>query len=568
MTGNAPNDHVQMQDAHGDDDKVVWEKVPILSYAPTIGEYLEPLVDSTMHAIILGRSKRDHERYQHTGLIDLGMICEHQSEGEDYHGYRVLLDAEFPHVIFICGKRGSGKSYTLGVIAEELARARIGIGTVVVDPIGIFWAMKLKNQSQREVEELSAWGLTPQQFDNVNILTPIGFYEELQDTVDGPFSIGVSDLTPEDWCLVFGIDRFKAQGLLIGDAIEKIKRGYRGTFNGKTINVPARRRNYSIGDIIQCIEHDIDITSKESGYAQATRRSIVARFKASARWGIFSTEGTPIHKISRRDEVTVIDVSHPKLEDDMRALIVGILARKILEARIGMARHEEAVKLGVDVTAKPRSYGVGVPRGRSIPVTWLVVDEVHMLIPHVVKTSASEALIEYAKLGRKPGCALVLATQRPAATSDEILSQVDTIIAHTLALEDDIAALRRRIPAKLPGTIADSDFIRGLPAGVGLVADQHTQQRSMLIRVRPRLTHHGGREATPVRKLQEPVGLVRAGTRALIKPKHLYDISSAVLKPVVDVTERLRRAIPAEVPSKLALEEGISRTSASVQRKF
>jgi DNA helicase HerA-like ATPase len=54
------------------------------------------------------------------------------SEGE-----AVGLDLGGPHAALVVGKRGSGKSYTLGVLAEELARAD-GLAPVVLDPMGEF----------------------------------------------------------------------------------------------------------------------------------------------------------------------------------------------------------------------------------------------------------------------------------------------------------------------------------------------------------------------------------------------------------------------------------------------
>ncbi|WP_135820426.1 ATP-binding protein [Halostella litorea] len=47
------------------------------------------------------------------------------------------LDVDGPHAALVVGKRGYGKSYTLGVLAEELARTR-GVAPVVVDPMGVF----------------------------------------------------------------------------------------------------------------------------------------------------------------------------------------------------------------------------------------------------------------------------------------------------------------------------------------------------------------------------------------------------------------------------------------------
>jgi len=52
-------------------------------------------------------------------------------------GARVGVDVAGPHAGVVVGKRGSGKSYTLGVLAEELA-ATPGVAPVVVDPMGAF----------------------------------------------------------------------------------------------------------------------------------------------------------------------------------------------------------------------------------------------------------------------------------------------------------------------------------------------------------------------------------------------------------------------------------------------
>ncbi|MFB6270164.1 MAG: ATP-binding protein [Halobacterium sp.] len=52
-------------------------------------------------------------------------------------GAPVGFDVSGPHAGVVVGKRGSGKSYTLGVLAEGLAEAR-GVAPVVVDPMGAF----------------------------------------------------------------------------------------------------------------------------------------------------------------------------------------------------------------------------------------------------------------------------------------------------------------------------------------------------------------------------------------------------------------------------------------------
>lgn len=73
-----------------------------------------------MHEIIVGRRPDDLEKYGKEGT---GYIGKHivGKEDEAHLTNKILLDFLRPHVILICGKRGSGKSYTGGVIAEEIA---------------------------------------------------------------------------------------------------------------------------------------------------------------------------------------------------------------------------------------------------------------------------------------------------------------------------------------------------------------------------------------------------------------------------------------------------------------
>ena len=63
----------------------------------------------------------------------------------------VYIDASKSRPILICGKRGSGKSYTLGVIAEEICSLdRENVVPLIVDPMGIYWCMCEPNSPQRE----------------------------------------------------------------------------------------------------------------------------------------------------------------------------------------------------------------------------------------------------------------------------------------------------------------------------------------------------------------------------------------------------------------------------------
>ncbi len=74
------------------------------------------------------------------------------------------------HAVLVCGKRGSGKSYTLGVIVEELlSAAGQEIIPILVDPMGVYHTMVQANDAQHDT--LFEWGLSAKGF-SVRLLVP------------------------------------------------------------------------------------------------------------------------------------------------------------------------------------------------------------------------------------------------------------------------------------------------------------------------------------------------------------------------------------------------------------
>ncbi|MHA1268698.1 MAG: ATP-binding protein [Candidatus Helarchaeota archaeon] len=474
-----------------------WKHDLFGDYTPIINDELNIYVDESNNVGILGRSPSFHKRIGNKGLLYIGKVAEKPEDSLGHFGRDIYLDCVKPHVIFICGHRGSGKSYTMGVIAEELAKTNIGIGTIIVDPMGIFWSMKFGNWIKKEVDILKKWDLKPESYaEKVKIFVPLGFYNSCSEaTRDEAFSLLPSELTADDWCYTFGIDRFSPRGILIEKAINQVREGYIDEFG---IPVPRLGDYFTISDLIDCINESRLLTSKSQGFDIRTRRAVISRLEIARDWGIFSNTGTKLNDISVPNQISVIDVSF--LDEGLRSLIIGILARKILKERLKISRRLEAAK--VDGSAQTE---IGI---NEIPVTWLLIDEAHLLIPSSGKTAASEPLIQYAKLGRKPGCGLILVTQQPAATNSQILSQLDILLSHLLTYKSDITALVSRIPGEIPKDIDRSSFFRNMAVGSGLLADESiSTSRCFVIHVRPRSSQHAGRESLPriIEAMEQPV---------------------------------------------------------------
>jgi hypothetical protein len=439
------------------------------------------LSDNEKKAVFIGRKASVFANYKFEGGLHVGKVKEKEFEDWD-----VYLDSLNPHVVFVCGARGSGKSYVLGVIAEELAEKNKNVGIIVVDPIGVFWSMRFPNKDQKEIEKLKEWGLDAKGLNNVKVFIPEGMKGQVpKSTYDAGFSIKPSLLTSEDWALTFGVDRFSVSGLLLDKVLKKVEKGYK-KIEGNT-RVPPKGANYSLDDLIECLETDSELNSKDKGYKPDSIRAIVSRFEAAKSWGIFHEKGTALGELSREGQLTILDTSF--LEDNVTALVIGILSRRLLAARKISTRKEAANKF--------KSLSMNELLELEIPPTWLFIDEAHTLIPSGNEiTAATQGLIEYVKQGRRPGLSVVFATQQPSAINTKVLSQLDIIITHKLIFDDDIKAVFKRTPTIIPRKYRAPNFIKTLPVGVALTGDRREEtSRAFVMAIRPRKSQHEGRDA-------------------------------------------------------------------------
>ena len=154
--------------------------------------------------VVIGRNESDMKKFGTRGTILLGKQYVKMGRTTSLSN-QVLLEIAKAHVMFVCGKRGSGKSYTMGVIAEGMANIEKEIAErlsiIMLDTMGVYWTMKYPNKKDELL--LNDWGLKGKPL-NVKIYTPIKFFEENKKKgipTDEPFSIKASDLSAADWCL-------------------------------------------------------------------------------------------------------------------------------------------------------------------------------------------------------------------------------------------------------------------------------------------------------------------------------------------------------------------------------
>jgi hypothetical protein len=412
--------------------------------------------------IVVGRDPTDLKKYGKKGCIFLGKHV--VGKGRDFHLTNpILMDVLRPHIVLIVGKRGSGKSYTSAVIAEEITmlpdEVKQNLSCLMIDTMGIFWSMK--NPNDKDLLLLNDWGLKPKGFDVQNIV-PVGlteFYEKAGISYDGTFSIRPSELSAADWALTFSIDIFDSLGILLERVIKKLG------------------GDYSIDDIIEEIEDDNRSEEKD-------KLALENRFMAAKGWGIFSENATPIENILKPGVTTVLDVSLQ--EWNVRNLMVGILAREAYQARVSARREEEIAIMGGEEVKK-------------VPMTWIMIDEVHNFIPDKGETAATHSMLTLIKQGRQPGISLVLITQRPNKLHEDAIAQADMVISHRLTAKPDLDALSAIMQTYLLFDIKRSISFLPKTKGSAVILDDNSE-RLFNVQIRPRISWHAGESPLAIKE--------------------------------------------------------------------
>jgi len=424
-----------------------------------------------VYDIVIGRSESDRKKFGTKGTIFLGKQYITMGQTTSLSN-PVYMDVSRSHVVFICGKRGSGKSYTMGVITEGMSdlppEIKENISVVMLDTMGIYWTMKYPNHKDEDL--LKQWGLEAKSLD-IHIYTPIGFYKQYKEKgipTDFPFAIEPKDLSPTDWCTTFQISPLSPVGIYIE----------------KVITIVASQRT-TFG-----IEHIIDYIRNDKTTNSDTKDGALNRFEIANSWGLFAEKGTPLSQLVAGGQVSVIDVScyvTSSGSSEIRALVIGLISQKLFLERM-VARIGEEYEA---VTESVHYFGMEEKKKKEMPLVWLIVDEAHEFLPKDGSTAASQPLITILREGRQPGISLILASQQPGKIHTDVMTQSDIFISHRITAKVDVDALSMLMQSYMREGLDKA--IDALPSdkGSALVFDD-TNERMHPILVRPRLTWHGG----------------------------------------------------------------------------
>jgi hypothetical protein len=429
--------------------------------------------------IVVGRGASDKKDFGDKGLILLGKGYVRMGQYTSLSN-KIFMDVARSHVILVAGKRGSGKSYTLGVITEELSNlpkeVSQNIASLIFDTMGIYWTMKFPNEKDKEL--LQEWGLKPKSLP-VKIFVPFGHYDSYIEKgipADEKFALDVMELNSEDWIVTFGLSITNPISVLIERTLIKLKE---------------EQEKFDIKDIV-------DNLTKDEKTSEEIKNAAMGLFEAANTWGIFAgkTENsTQVRDLINAGITSVLDLSVYSSVGafNVRALVISLISRKIFNQRMEARKKEEvkSISKGFDF--------MSLSEKKETPLVWLFIDEGHEFLPKDGKTIATDALIQLLREGRQPGISVVLATQQPGKIHTDVMTQSDIVISHRVTSQQDLEALNYIMQSYLlEGIKKNMDDLPSLK-GSAIILDDNSE-RIYPMRMRPRFTWHGGEAPTSVEK--------------------------------------------------------------------
>jgi hypothetical protein len=413
------------------------------------------------------------------GDVYIGML-----DGQDI---KVNLDANnlVQKHCSILAKTGSGKSYTGGVIIEELLDKDVPL--LIIDPHGEYATLKYPNDDKPEA--LQRFGIEPRGYaDKVTVYTPAN--KTLNPGADKLFRLNGINLSTKDLRQLFPDERAQNQSGILFEAISKLKE---------------ERDTYTIDDIIYEVGQD----------KSKVKWNVINMLESLNETGILSDNATTVYDLVREGHASIIDMKG--VNPDLQQMIVAKLGSELFEAR----------KLN------------------EVPPCMLVIEEAHNYCPEkgFDKTVSTDILRTIASEGRKFGLGLMVVSQRPARVDKNILSQCSTQIIMKVTNPNDLKAISKGLENMSSNVEED---IKRLSPGVAMIVSNYIE-RPIHVIIRTRKSKHGGASVPVVQtsfieKIRDPpaerkktvTGMRGIGSLLKIKPE---EIKKAAKKEKIEPLE-------------------------------
>jgi len=305
-------------------------------------------------------------------------------------GAPVAIDFDRPHAGLVVGKRGYGKSYTLGVVAEAAARTR-AVAPVVVDPMGVFGGLAAGSDDADPVPA----------------------------RVVAEPTVRADAIPPERWPALVGVDADDPVGALVWHAAST------------SATLPEMRATVA--------DADAD---------PGTARAAANRLRRAAAWGVFDPDGLDARALAG-SEATVLDCSG--LDDAPANAVVAGAAAALYRGRVGgdAAGGEPALtRLPWLIVDEAHVFFSGVAnaplnriltRGRAPGVSLVAATQRPSALPDVAVSQSDLRIVHRLTAGPDLDA---LAAADPAYLDGDPAEMMPTAPGEALVIDDTAEAVR------------------------------------------------------------------------------------------------------------------------------
>jgi len=375
----------------------------------------------------------------------------------------LLVDLNAPHIIFVCGKMGYGKGYIIGVLCEMLASHTIEYisrvlkkATIIVfhrprdDVRSEFWSMVYPNDVESEIRSLKEYNASPSKlFDekDFRVFLAPNVYENVKEKFEReyetknvfPLSLEPSKLSAEDWGIALSTG---------SSGTQYIKKLFK-------ILEELQFREFTVNELKK---HILDSKLNKSQKELAIMRiELVEDF---LKYGDFM-ENLAIGGIN------VVDLRKlMKTPDDIFAIMTLMLS--VIQSKKGF-EDEPFV---------------------------FVINEAHEYFRKGISKEFVDKIEHLIRRKRHGANWLLLDTHKPNDVSSNVVEFSDVKIIHRM---DTLTIKHLRDINELTKKAEKSPDILDIGEAI-VVADESSEGKSIpiLVRVRPRITEHGGATKTAV----------------------------------------------------------------------
>jgi len=233
-----------------------------------------------------------------------------------------------------------------------------------------------------------------------------------------------------------------------------------------------------------------------------TKLAVIARFENTKTWGVFSKNGTPVRNILHPGTIVVMDLSAYVAMPggaEVRALVVGLLSKKIFIERMLVRKREEMFNI-VNKTQVVKEEEVK----DDLPLTWMIIDEAHEFLPVDGDSPSAESLMTVLREGRQPGASLILATQQPGKIHTDAITQSDIVLSHRITASFDLESLDKVFLSY--NSKGSKALFNSMPRvkGCAIIMDDKNE-RLHTMQVKPRVSWPGGEDPNAIREIEDDI---------------------------------------------------------------